>query len=575
MSRIVFQAIRWKNLLSTGNSFTTLNLCKYGTNLIQGHNGAGKSTLLDAFMYALFDTPFRKINKPKMINSINKKNLVVEISFKISSKSYIVRRGMKPDIFEIYCDGELLPQDGNKSDYQQKLQDILNMNATTAKQIVILGNASFRPFMLLDAKDRRVVIDSILDIDVFTKMSVLLKDRVSEMKLKITECENDLRLYENDLSHLRDRLKKASDDVDSLNSRVQEKIAELESDIAVIDDKIISTRSELEDARNAICDLKSRCDSIDISSYRKKFDKASFMMKDQKSDLAFYSDNDECPTCKQKINEFHRNQMVCDTSHNINVLEEGAEKLKKLIDEYEAVHSEYLKCMDDESELSRRIGHLIEKKKSNDEIISRYKDQLNTVSATIDTTELVKSMDEVNSKISDKKRKNLEYSKKMDEYSVLTKMLKDDGIKSSVIEYYIPIINQFINDYLSNEMEFHVSFNLDENFDETICSRYRDVFSYNNFSEGEKMRINIAILLTWRKVAAMKNNVDCNLLILDETFDSSLDDTGADSVSNILKKLSNDGDSNVFVITHKPGSMEDGFENVIQFKTTGNYSEMS
>ena len=231
--------------------------------------------------------------------------------------------------------------------------------------------------------------------------------------------------------------------------------------------------------------------------------------------------------------------------------------------------------MDDESELSRRIGHLIEKKKSNDEIISRYKDQLNTVSATIDTTELVKSMDEVNSKISDKKRKNLEYSKKMDEYSVLTKMLKDDGIKSSVIEYYIPIINQFINDYLSNEMEFHVSFNLDENFDETICSRYRDVFSYNNFSEGEKMRINIAILLTWRKVAAMKNNVDCNLLILDETFDSSLDDTGADSVSNILKKLSNDGDSNVFVITHKPGSMEDGFENVIQFKTTGNYSEMS
>jgi len=481
---IHFKKVRWRNFLSTGNAFTEIQLDVRPTTLIVGENGSGKSTLLDAICFALFSKPYRNINKPQLVNTINGKNCVVEIEFFIGSKNYKIIRGIKPAIFEIWVDNVLLNQDAASRDYQKYLEEnILKLNYKSFTQIVILGSASFTPFMQLPAAARREVIEDILDIKIFTSMNLVLKDKMSELKTKMTEVENKIALAKNKAEIQQDYIKTLEEDRDAR--------------IADIENKIQEATHEIHHKRDLL--------SIE----------------------------------EQKINLQARLQEIADINKEIGKLTEEINQTKSEM----ASTERFIQRLElEKADVSQKVGNIeVEKAKLKD--------------LAKDTLGVVKERSELN--------------ELGDYYDIAGILLKDSGIKTKIIRQYLPAINKLVNKFLTS-MDFFVQFTLDEKFDEVIKSRYRDDFSYESFSEGEKQRIDLALLFTWRTIAKLKNSASTNLLILDEVFDSSLDNSATDYVMTLLNTLG-DG-TNVWVISHKGDQLFDKFAHVVKFTKRQNFS---
>lgn len=566
---IHFKTVRWKNFLSTGNAFTEIQLDKHPTTLIIGENGSGKSTLLDAICFALFGKPFRNINKPQLTNTINNKKCIVQIEFNIGSKEYKIVRGLKPAVFEIWANGELLNQDAASKDYQKFLEEsILKLNFKSFTQIVILGAASFTPFMQLPAAARREVIEDILDIKIFTAMNTVLKQKVSELKESMTETDAKIEIAKNKVQTQQNYIKTLQDDRDAKIAELEEKIKETVTEVTAKSKTIKTLDKKREEYFESINDSSSLQQEISkVINSLHDFDKLSASIK---KEIDFYHDNDNCPKCKQGI----------DHSFKSSIISEHQEELKKIVankQQLQDVDKRLQARMKEVEEINKQISNLTTQ-------MNEIKNEISSSERFVQRLELEKA--EIKKKVGNietEKEKLKEMAKEalkiakdrsdMNEtnhyYDVAGIMLKDTGIKTRIIKQYLPVINKLVNKYLT-AMDFFVQFTLDEKFTEVIKSRYRDDFSYESFSEGEKQRIDLALLFTWRTIAKLKNSASTNLLILDEVFDSSLDNSATDYVMNLLNTLG-DG-TNVWVISHKGDQLFDKFSHIIKFTKKQNFS---
>lgn len=569
---ITFKTLKWKNFLSTGNGWTEVDFLAYKTNLVVGHNGSGKSTMLDALAFALFGKPHRNINKPQLVNSINNKDCSVEVVFTVAGSEYKIIRGLKPTVFEIYKNNILLNQESHNKEYQKILeQNILKLNHKTFHQIVVLGSSSFIPFMQLPAQHRRDVIEDLLDIGIFSKMNIILKEKNSNLKDKIRDIEYQIEVLKNKI----ETQKKYITDINRINKDLRE---QKESSIK-------SLRNESEELSNKNDELIikiSHNNAVWPLTLEKLQKKQSLLLQYQTQfntdiktvvkDAKFFEDNDDCPTCTQKIDESVRQSKLDYAKNRAKDLQDG---LTKLNTEIENISSELKIAQDRITDINTWQNEL----NNNSQTIHRINSQINVIHDEIenltDTTsdislaksDLQKFIDEKDSKFEEK----LKHSEQYQYNAAIAEMLKDTGIKTKIVKQYLPVINKLVNQYLQI-LDFFVHFHLDEAFTESIRSRHRDSFSYDSFSEGEKQRIDLALLFTWRQVAKMKNSIATNLLILDETFDSSLDYEGVDNLMKIIYSL--DDDTNVFVISHKGDILDGKFENKIEFVKDKNFSKI-
>jgi len=567
---IHFNYVRWKNFLSTGNNFTEIQLDRNSTTLIIGENGAGKSTILDAICFGLFGKPFRNINKGQLLNSINASNCLVEVEFKVGGKDVKVIRGIKPNTFEIYINGKMYNQDANARDYQKYLeQQILKLNYRSFTQVVILGSSTFVPFMQLRARHRREVVEEILDIQIFSLMNMILKQKLKTIDTDYREFD-----YKESLTKEKLTLKKKyiQDIQDNRKKLIEEKsilIGDNEQDISKKQRVVSSLRDEIQNLHESISNstkVVNRFNKLkDINSQLKEKHRAS------KKLIGFFEKNEDCPVCQQHIDEEFKDDMISKENEKYEKFDLG---LKELNDELESVKLRMKKIdsvnksiQDKNVEVAKENSSISELQKFNTTLQTEVK-QLReghiNESDHKEVQELIEELQVVSSE-KDKLREEKVYCE------AARTMLTDQGIKTKVIKQYLPIMNKLINTYLTS-MEFYVNFTLDDNFNETIKSRYRDDFTYASFSEGEKMRIDLALLFTWRAVAKMKNSANTNLLILDEIFDSSLDGTGTDEFLKILNTL---GDENVFVISHKQDALADKFRSTIKFEKVKNFSHIT
>jgi DNA repair exonuclease SbcCD ATPase subunit len=569
---IHFKKIRWKNFLSTGNAFTEVQLDRTKSTLIIGDNGAGKSTILDALTFVLFGKPFRAVNKSQLINSVNQSGTEVEVEFSIGSKHYLVKRGIKKNFFEIYQDGNMLNQDASVRDYQEYLEKtILKLNYKSFTQIVILGSSSFVPFMQLKATDRRTIIEDLLDIEIFSVMNQLLKVRVAQNKEDMGTVDIALGLSKGEkenVKYLIEKLKQNKSSQIEANKRDIEKHEKAIADYRNSIDKILDNNKELNDS---IADEKGvRKEVTKLLDYQKGIEKGILKCEE---DIEFYEKTETCDTCKQKISEDHRENMIEEFHGKMHELSGGLMQLgKKLkvqedrIEEIEKVSEEYDRNLKEQMNMNSHISAC-------EQYIKKVSTQIEDISNMEDDIEKHKSeLEELKEDIRIYTNEKEELSQKKYLYEIAGSLLKDGGIKAKIIKQYLPIINKYINVHLG-KMDFYVSFELDEGFSETIKSRHRDEFTYDSFSEGEKMRIDLALLFTWRAIAKLKNSVNTNLLILDEVFDSSLDTAGTDEFLKILYDLT--GNVNVFVISHKGEILYDKFDKTIKFEKHKNFSRIA
>jgi DNA repair exonuclease SbcCD ATPase subunit len=569
---IKFTKIRWKNFLSTGNAFTEVDLCRHGLTLITGENGAGKSTILDALTYSLFGKSFRGITVSTLVNSINEKDSVVEIEFSIGPKSYLVRRGQKPKVFDIYVDGELLPQEAKAKDYQRILEEqILKMSYKSFCQIVVLGSSNYVPFMQLSATDRRDIVENLLDINIFTIMNIMVKGKVSAVREIIKDKENSIDMLKTKIETKKEYIDKIKD--------------QAKSNLDSIDDEIDQKKQEIEDAKNRIKDLEDKhLDLIgelvdhdvnknslsDLSLERREINSK---LSDIKKDMDFFSQNDQCPVCRQDIGVDHKCQIVTNQKTKQSEHEDNLQKLIVKMDETK-------KRLDDQDEIQQTINQILGEKQYEQAKIDscqtyidgmlKRKQQNQSQENTLDDdiVEMKKLIHEGMEQTKEKERFIVDEN----HLEIIQSLLKDTGIKARIIKQYLPVMNNLINKYLK-AMDFFCKFTLDENFNEEIKSRYRDDFSYYNLSEGERLRIDLALLFAWREVAKLKNSVSCNLLILDEVFDSSLDAAGTEEFMKLLKTFTS-GNSNIFVISHKTDHLADKFHNHFVFMKKNNFSRI-
>tara|TARA_B100000035_G_scaffold75153_1_gene62427 strand:+ start:1063 stop:2796 length:1734 start_codon:yes stop_codon:yes gene_type:complete len=567
---IIFKKIRWKNFLSTGNVFSEVDLRASKTNLIIGSNGAGKSTILDALTFSLFGKPFRKINKPMLLNSINEKDLLTEIEFSIGKQEYKVVRGIKPNKFEIYCNGQLWNQEASAVDQQKNFEaNVLKMNFKSFTQIVVLGSSTFIPFMRLPLAQRRDIIEDILDIQVFSTMNVLLKDKVRENNEEIKDLDYQVHLLEDKIDLQKKYMLELENKTKEEIVRKENKISELLQNENESHQEIARLSSEVE---------KYSEDMKELSNCATKLKKLNtFLLKIQsklsscKKEHDFFSENHVCPTCTQELDEDFRQEKINEGSDKLTSLNTGVEDLLLEIGKEEERQHKFTKLSNQVMQFNASISQ------SNFQITSIRK----TIS---DIEQEIKELEGSNPDkkaefvkleglISEKKTLNKDIANSKKDRDVLTTashLLKDNGIKTRIIKTYLPAMNQLINQYLQR-MDFYVNFTLDESFQEIIKSRYRDVFSYDSFSEGEKSRIDIALLLTWRSIAKLKNSVDTNLLILDEIFDSSLDQQGGTDLGWILRNF--DSNTNVYVISHRD-NLEGKFDRTITAVKEKNFSHL-
>jgi DNA repair exonuclease SbcCD ATPase subunit len=567
---IIFRYVRWKNLLSTGNYFTEVKLDNNQNTLIVGNNGSGKSTMLDALCFGLFGKAFRNINKPSLLNSINNKDCIIEIEFDTNNKSYKVIRGIKPNVFEIYQNGELLNQDAAARDYQEILEKtILKLNYKSFTQIVILGSASFTPFMQLSSSDRRAIIEDLLDIQIFSTMNGILREKLSGNKDSTTSKKYDIdlsqqkfELQEKYIKELKqnndDRVNEYDKEVRSNQSVIQtlhDETANLITEVATHQTSV-EEKTSVENKLKTITKLESQIEST-VSKYRK--------------DISFFQHNDDCPTCRQTIAIGFKETEIANLSTKAAECEHGLSELeKKLLAEQNKLNTI--------TEVQKKIQALQIKIATNNTSINETNKYIAKLQKQIEELKQLKvvsekeqqELKELKDSLSQLQEELKVLIQDKTYYEVASGLLKDTGIKTKIIKQYLPIINKLVNKYLAS-LDFFVNFNLDESFKETIKSRHRDEFTYNNFSEGEKQRIDMALMLTWRAVAKLKNSSNTNLLILDEVFDSSLDTTGTEELMKILHML--DG-VNLFVISHKGDILQDKFSNVIKFAKEKNFSRI-
>jgi DNA repair exonuclease SbcCD ATPase subunit len=567
---IIFKKLRWKNLLSTGNVFTEIELNKNNTTLIIGENGAGKSTILDALSFVLFGKPFRKVNKPQLLNTITQKNLVVEVEFSIGSNHYKIVRGIKPVIFEVYINDKLANQSAEMKDYQEFLErHILKVNHKSFCQVVVLGSATYQPFMQLTPAQRREIIEDLLDLQIFTTMNSLLKDKVLINTDKVNSTVNEKKIVESKISMAREHLLEMQSNNDQLVKDKQDRIEETNNQINDLNNEFWVYENKRKELAESIEDEGS------ISKKLEQLSKLKHQIEAKKAiiekDINFFAHHENCPTCTQAISKEFRQITVESKTHEIETIEDG---LSQLIEQYEQTDKRLNEIMDIHTEINNQRME-IHRLKTKITSLIEYRDSLDNEINSIKKN--IKTEDD--SKISEyeKELKDLEqkYNEYIEERSVLSAagvLLKDGGIKSKIIKQYIPVINKLINKYLS-AMEFMCQFELDEEFNETIKSRFRDIFSYASFSEGEKMRINLAILFTWRAVAKLRNSINTNLLIMDEVFDSSLDSNGTEEFLKIIKSLTSD--TNTFIISHKGDQLFDKFEKVLKFEKHKNFSRIA
>ncbi len=568
---ITFTKLRYKNFLSTGDYFTEITLNEYPTTLVLGENGSGKSTMLDALTFVLFSKPFRKINKPQLVNTINESGLLVEVEFFIGRKKYLIRRGIRPGIFEIYVDGILLNQDAKSKDYQEKLEkQILKLNYKSFTQIIILGSSSFQPFMQLPTSARRDVIEDLLDIQIFSIMNQILKDKIvlnsnfqREVLYKMELAEEKKKLiegYKLEAEEInRDKISKTKVLMTENNETVaghQKAINHFQLKNKNHNQSLV-TYDEKGEYQTQLLDLKKKIDNN---------------IKITKKEVTTFVDMKECPTCEQVLDDEYRDVLVEERSEKIGSYEDGLVDLQKELD-LTISNIKEMDCVRQQiDENNNEVQSLNYKIQGINEYIIKLQDEIEHLlkvkeKSSGDDERLIKLKRELTGLETEKK----DFSDDLKYLKIAGKLLKDSGIKTKIIRQYLPIMNKLINNHLS-AMDSYFNFELDENFNEIIKSRYRDVFSYSSFSEGEKMRIDLALLFTWRAIAKMKNSANTNLLILDEVFDSSLDSTGTEEFLKLLHTLGSN--TNVYIISHKGDALYEKFEHVIKFEKIKNFSKV-
>ena len=569
---IKFKSIRWKNFLSTGNNFTAIDFDATPTTLVVGHNGAGKSTLLDALSFALFGKSHRKISKAQLINSVNQKATLVEVDFEIGSTKYKVVRGIKPNKFEIWCNDTMMNQNSHAKEYQEILErNILKLNHKSFHQIVVLGSSSFVPFMQLNTNARRDVIEDLLDINMFSKMNSLLKEKASILKEDMNRNQHDIELCKTKINSQKKYLR----DLSALNTahrkEKEKNIKEIQEEIRELQDVIHENSKRVDQLIDVAKQLEK------VTKQRNKLVEYQTTFKSKIKNLVkeakFFEDNEICPTCDQDIDDLLRESKMEDAKKEAKILEQTMVKSNEEMEKFDKT----LADLTDKLEEMRELQNVVS---SNNSTIARLNKQIDRIHAEIENmTENSSDMQQANSQLeelSETLEKKQDEKYKLHEqnsyYKVSAELLKDTGIKTKIIKQYLPVINQLTNQYLQI-LDFFVHFDLDESFTETIRSRFRDNFSYDSFSEGEKQRIDLSLLFTWRQIAKMKNSVATNLLILDETFDSSLDDEGVDNLMKILYTLG-EQETNVFVISHKAELEDAQFERRIEFVKEKNFSKI-
>ena len=567
---ITFKKVRWKNFLSTGNTFSEVNLTTAKTNLIVGTNGAGKSTILDALTFSLFGKPFRKISKGSLVNSINEKDTVVEVEFSIGKNEYHVLRGIKPNKFEITVNGQLWNQEASVADQQKNFeQNVLKMNFKSFTQVVILGASTFVPFMRMPLGQRREIIEDILDIQIFSTMNDNLKGKVKINSEELREVDYSLEVVKNKIAlqkeHMMNLEKRDKEEIDRKRAKIaeyQQKETDNSTIVANITQQIEKLNKDMKDYQES---------SAKLSKLNTYLIKLTHKLNTCKKEHEFFEDNHVCPVCTQELADDFREEKIASGKNKVDEMTIGWNDLNTAIEQEENRFAKFTELSTEVNELNTSLNQ------TNYEITSIRK-TINDINQEIDdltkdNADAKAEYETLKSLVGEKKElaSQLEECRKdKDTLSVASKLLKDSGIKTRIIKTYLPTMNKMISHYLQS-MEFYVNFTLDENFEETIKSRYRDVFSYESFSEGEKARIDIALLLTWRSIAKLKNSVDTNLLILDEIFDGSLDQSGSSELSWILRNF--DDRTNVFVISHKE-SMNDKFERTIIVEKPKNYSTL-
>jgi len=568
---IHFKKVRWKNLLSSGNKFTTIELDRSSTTLILGDNGAGKSTLLDALCFGLYGKGFRNLKKDLLVNSINNKELLVEIEFTIGKKEYKVIRGAKPNKFELYVNNTLINQDATMKDYQDHLEkNILKMSHRSFTQVAILGSANFTPFMQLKARDRRKLVEDLLDISIFSTMKLILRKKVSDHNIEVKETEHEIEILEERINGLNSQLNALQKNRDEQIQKYESSIEETEANINSLLQRVDEKTEDVVEKKSLIEDSTSQKDRLQQANELER--KLSDNYKKAIKDVEFYESNEECPTCKQGLDEEHKKQHIQERQSKADEIRSALGEISKQIQGTQNRLEEIREVQDAIEEVQRTIGLLQTEITSNQKYIKKIQSQIEELSKGIS------GGDEVSDKLTDSEdtldtllAKKKDLVDRTHYFEIAQLLLRDEGIKSRIIKQYVPIMNKLINKYLAS-LEFYVGFELDENFEETIKSRFRDVFKYENFSQGEKMRIDLALLFTWRAVARMKNSVNTNLLILDEVFDSSLDEAGTDDFLRLLNTLSEK--TNAFIISHKGDQLYDKFEEVIRFEKHKNFSRI-
>jgi len=568
---IVFKKLRYKNFLSTGQQFIEIQLDRAPTTLVVGENGAGKSTMLDALCFGLFQRPFRNIKKDQLINTINEKECVVEVEFIVGQKEYKIIRGIKPNKFEIWCDGDMLNQDAAQRDYQKHLeQQILKLNFRSFTQVVILGNASFVPFMQLRARHRRQVVEEILDIEIFSKMNIMFREKQKNQDEVIKQADFDYQLID-------DRIDTQKKHIDDINNRSKDLADSKKADLNKSITDISNYEEDVRKVRTEIAELQRQV--IDHSKVNDKHKKLHTMeaklentCSKHKKDLGFFQTHDDCPTCQQVIDDTFRTTMQSKKAEKIQELEIALGQIDKEIKTSEmkldTINKTMITIREKELLINRYETSIEEIKKQTTRLGQEIAELIDEKqSSAVATGEL----NQLHEQLLDAGKSKVKHKDEKVYIDTARHLMQDTGIKTKIINQYLPIMNQYINKHLA-DMDFFVNFTLDEEFNETIKSRYRDEFNYHSFSEGEKLRIDLAILFTWREIAKLKNSTNTNLLILDEIFDSSLDSSGTDEFMRIL---TNKDKENVFVISHKGDTLIDKFPRVMKFEKYKNFTRMA
>lgn len=568
---IHFEKIRFKNFLSYGNSWTELDLNKHRDTLIVGENGAGKSTFLDALSYALYMKPFRKVNNPQLVNSINKKHLLVEVEFKVGGNHYKVCRGHAPRKFEVYQNGDLLNQDAHTKDYQKVLeQNILKMNYKSFTQIVVLGSRNFVPFMQLSTVDRRSVIEDLLDIQIFSIMQGILKDKVAENKAALQDNQYNVNLVTEKIDVQQEYIDKINEDQEAVLLKIQNQINEKTVEVENLVDEqeaLLEQSKELAQQANPLEDVSNK-----IQQFLALETQIESKLTKLKKQLRFYEENDSCDTCGQEIADEFKQRQIEVSNTSISETTSGLKQLEQEISKSSNRVTALKELKEQSDELARDAANKGSTATAIEQIIESLQTELEEIQ--VQTGEDGKAnikLNELNEQLEEHNKQKVDLRRKQSVLDTARTLLMDTGIKQRIIKQYVPVINKLINKYLA-AMEFFVDFHLDEEFKETIRSRHRDDFAYASFSEGEKMRIDLALLFTWRAIAKLKNSASTNILIMDEIFDSSLDTSGTEEFLKIIKELTSD--TNIIIISHKTDQLLDKFSNVVRFEKHKNFSRI-